>query len=215
MSRPILTFPPTFLKYTQVDWDIDWREQASGNSVAGRRNINLNRLPRWVGKSTLQLFKDQIAQWRAIRLAARGMTGIFRIRMADYINQKLEPGDAVPFSDGAIFDDGTGFEAEYTVRCDAGAAAGATEIEVNLSTANDVLQVGQFLSHDDWPFAVVAIEDNVLRIEMPLRRAIPAGDLINLRGTGLFEMVAPMTGNPAYDNTLTSRPTFESQEWLR
>lgn len=215
MRRPIITMPPTFLRYSAVDWDIDWREQSSGTSVAGRREINLNRLPRWIGRPTLQLFREDIAQWRAARLAARGMTGIFRLRMVDYINHVPEPGPATPFSDDTTFDDGGGFAAEYTVRCDVGAPAGATEIEVVLSSANDTLQVGQFLSHDDWPFAVVAIEGNILRIEMPLRRAIPPGDLINLRGTGLFEMVTPMTGNPAYDASLASRPTLELQEWLR
>lgn len=215
MTRPIITFSPSFLRYTAVDWDIDWREQASGTSVAGYRNINMNRLPRWVGRPTLELFREQIAQWRAIRLAGRGLTGVFRLRMADYINNTLGVGEALPFSDDALFDGGIGFEPDYAVRCDAGAAAGATEIEVVMSSANDTLQVGQFLSHDDWPFIVVAIEGNTLRIEMPLRQAIPPGELINLRGTGLFEMVTPMTGNPAYDATLASRPTLELQEWLR
>jgi hypothetical protein len=45
--------------------------------------------------------------------------------------------------------------------------------------------------------------------------SVPAGDLINLHGTGLFEMASAMTGNPAYGNTLVSRPTLDLQEWLR
>jgi hypothetical protein len=215
MTRPFITVAPDFLKLTQVDWDIDWREQASGNSVAGRRNINLNRLPRWVGKPTLDLFRDDIAQWRAIRLAARGMTGIFRLRMADFLPTACVSGGGVTFAGGNTFDGGVLFQAEYTVRCDAGAAAGATEIEVVMASANDTIKVGQFLSHNDWPFAVVAIEGSTLRVEMPLRQAIPAGDLINLHGTGLFEMASAMTGNPAYGNTLVSRPTLDLQEWLR
>lgn len=215
MERRLITFAPTFLRLTTVDWDIDWREQSSGTSTSGRRNIDIGRLPRWIGSPKLEFHPDRIAQWRATRWAARGMTGVFRIRMADYINHDPYPTDSIPFSDGSMFTDGSGFLQDYTVRCDVGAAAGATEIVVNMATASETIQVGQILSHNDLPFGVTAIMDDTLHIEMPLRQAIPAGDLIDLRGTGLFEMVDARTGNPAYDASLMARPEFSLQEWLR
>ena len=215
MQRPLITTPPEFLRYVSVDWDIDWREQSAGTTVAGRRNVAINKLPRWVGSPTLEFFRRDIGTWRAQRLAGRGMTGIYRIVMRDSAVYATPCGGEIPFEDGTLFADGTGFESDYAVRCDAGASAGDTEIVVDMDSANGPIDQGQILSHGDWPFCVVAIDGGTLRIEMPLRRAIPAGDLIRLNGRGLFEMVEARTGNPVYNNTLVSRPEVMLQEWLR
>lgn len=215
MQRQIITLPRALMRFPAVDWDIDWREQSHGTTLMGVQSIDLVQLPRWVGTPRMFFDRDTIGLWRAHRLAARGMTGVFRVAMRDPATFDGDPLDAVTFSGDETFSDGTGFAGEYAVRTDTGAPAGATEIEVNLSTANGTIRAGQILSHNDWPFAVVAIDGNRLRVEMPLRRAIPAGDLIQLVGTGLFEMAAPRTGNLAYDARRWVDTEFQLREWLR
>jgi hypothetical protein len=121
----------------------------------------------------------------------------------------------IPFGDGALFDDGSGFADDYAVRCDEGASAGDTVVRVDMATATGPVSQGQILSHNDFPFAVVSVFGDELEIEMPLRRDIPAGDLIQLRGRGLFEMVQPMTGNPGYGPNRVSTAQMQLQEWLR
>ena len=185
MDRPEITVLPQILRYISVDWDVDWREQSAGTTTEGRRNIHIGKLPRWIGTPSLEFFREDIGLWRAARLAGRGMTGVFRMHMRDSAVY-APPCGAATFLDGGLFSDDTGLAPEYSVRCDAGAALGATEIVVNMSTANGDIRIGQIMSYADWPFAVVEIEGDTLRIEPPLRVAIPAGDTIRLDGRGWF-----------------------------
>ncbi len=215
MQRRIITIPPS-QNQTVFDWNIDWREQSSGTSVAGRRNININSFPRWIGNPSFNAYDKGIGAFRAHILRGRGMTGVFRITMLDRQVFCAPKKAAIQFSDGTLFADGTGFADEYTVRCDAGASRGDEVITVNMDTANGPISQGQVLSYDDFPFAVTSIIGSELEIEMPLRSDIPAGALIQLQGRGLFEMVSPMQGNPAYSarQRLTSA-SMQLQEWLR
>lgn len=215
MQRRIITLTPDFPRIAAVNWDIDWREQSTGAAISGRRGISLSSLPRWVGTPSLWFYEEAIGKWRAHRLSARGMTGIFRLPMIDpavYLHPDL---DALPFSDGALFSDGTGFENEQAVLCPNGAAAGASEIVVDMDSTAGTIRQGQIMSHGDWPFAVTSISGNTLTIEMPLRRAIPANSLIKLRGRGLFEMVQARTGATGYDANHVAQTEFQLQEWLR
>lgn len=215
MQRRIITLTPDFPRVSAVNWDIDWREQSTGAAVSGRRGISLSNLPRWVGTPSLWFYQEAIGKWRAHRLSARGMTGIFRLPMIDPAVFHHPDLDALPFSDDALFGDDTGFANELEVRCPDGAAAGATEIVVDLSTTTGTIRQGQIMSHGDWPFCVVSIDGGTLTIEPPLRRAIPAGDLILLRGRGLFEMVQARTGATGYDANHVAQTEFQLQEWLR
>lgn len=215
MQRRIITLTPDFPRVAAVNWDIDWREQSTGAAVSGRRGISMSNLPRWVGTPSLLFYKEAIGKWRAHTLSARGMTGIFRLPMIDpavYLHPDI---DALPFSGGSRFSDGMGFENEQAVLCSSGAAAGATEIVVDMDSTAGTIRQGQIMSHDDWPFAVTWISGNTLTVEMPLRRAIPANSLINLRGRGLFEMVQARTGAMGYDANHAARTDMQLQEWLR
>jgi len=93
------------------------------------------------------------------------------------------------------------------------------EIVVDETDAPAPIKVGQILSHADFPFAVswrMDEGDGLVRlgVEMPLRRAIPAGDPVSLIAFGLFELAgeAPRWG---YDLSRVSRETIALQEWLR
>ena len=214
MDRPIVTLRAGTPMLTNVDWDIDWREQSAGTTVAGRRNIAIGLLPRWVGTPGVFARNELIGVWRAHRLAARGQSGLFRMPLID--PAVFSPEDYVlTFGDGVTFSDGAGFETEWAVRTDTGADRGDTTIRVVLASANGPIKQGQILSYADWPFAVVEINGDELRIEPPLRVDIPAGELIRLDGRGIFEMVNPMEGRLSYDANQWTTGNFQLQEWLR
>lgn len=218
MARPFVTVPRGLFRMQSADWNIDWRAQASGIATSGRRFVDIGRLPRWVGSPSLVLRRAEIGAWRAVMLAARGLTAVLRVPMIDAVIFEPEARAAVPFADGVLFDGGTGWDSRWQIACPAGATAGATEILVDETGAPQPVAVGQILSFEDWPFAVTSrtTEGALFRlsVEMPLRVAIPPGGLIDLEATGLFEMVEP-SGNPAYGLNRIAQTSIPLQEWLR
>lgn len=222
MERRLITLPP--LLATEIDWDIDWREQSSGTTLSGTRKIEITALPRWIGTPKLQLHRGEISIWRAHRWAARGQTGVFRVQMRDGGSLAVPPSGQTGFEGGILFADGTGWAALPQISCPQGAPAGADELIVDETEAPHPVRLGALLSHDDWPFAVTARQDLTegplagltwLAIEMPLRRAIPPGGLIDMAAFGLFELVDPRSGNAAWRATRFSEFDVQLQEVLR
>lgn len=218
MHRPLITLPP--LLASEVDWDIDWREQSSGTTIGGRRKIEIDGFPRWIGTPKLQLHRGEINTWRAHRWAARGQTGIFRVQMTDSASLGFRPGGKLPFEDAVLFDDASGWANLPQLPCVGGAQAGATEIVIYEGLSPQTVRLGALMSHDDWPFAVTwRMAEGAgrvrLGIEMPLRRPIPADDLIDMAAFGLFEMVEPRTGNVPYRSSRFGEAEFQLQEVLR
>lgn len=220
MDRPLITVPRGLFRMTSADWDIDWREQVSGQATSGRRNIVMGKLPRWVGAPSLVFRPELIPQWRAHRWAGRGLTAVFRITMLDVVSFDHPAPAPTPFEDEALFDDNAAWDVAYQLPCVGGAAPGDSEITVDESAAVQPVAVGQILSHGDWPFAVTWREDLGggqvrLGVEMPIRSPIPDGGLIDMEGVGLFEAVNPRAANPGYDIHRVARTEFALQEWLR
>ena len=226
MQRHLVTVPASVFRLSTVDWDIDWRSQMSGEANDGNTQTVFNAFPRWVAEPQLALAGEMLRQWRAIRLRAQGQVGILRIIMTDPVGFDpaavgvdqawLETG--VPFDTDQPFSTGQGFEFDPFVMADAAAPAGAEVIRVLVSDMT-VPAVGQFLSHDDWPFVVTSVTPvsggaYELGVQMPLRRAIPSGAAIQMRATGLFEMVNPRGGNPSYGLDFVSRPSIALREYL-
>ena len=76
------------------------------------------------------------------------------------------------------------------------------------------------MGHGDWPFAVVAVSSVSegiydLRIQMPFRAAITAGDLILHEGVGLFELAEEGGGDLSYEFKHEARPVFRFREVLK
>lgn len=216
MTRRLMDLALHDIYATSVMWDIDWREQSSGATLAGHRNILIGALPRWIANIDGETFRTDIGRLRARTLAGRGMTGIFRVRMCDpavFNGTKA----LTTFSDGATFSDGSRFSEWPFVLCAEAAAVGSTSILLDPRALT--LRVGQIMSYNDWPFAVTSLmpEGGNLRaqVEMPLRTAIPQGAIVQAVGRGLFEMVSPMQGQQSYAQRLVAQPSFRLQEWLR
>lgn len=221
MKRPIITIPPNLLRHLDCNWDIDWRAQSSGESNAGTTQIVNNAFPRWVGSPKIHLHNTAISQWQALRAQAQGRVGIYIVKMFDPIGfgvQNPFP-NGVLHSTGEPFSTGNGYEYDPVCTAEANAAPGSTQIRINVAGIGVAPNIGQIMSHDDWPFVVtwvMQVSANVydLGIQMPLRSRIYAGDLINYRGRGRFEAVEEGMGNAAYEHRKFSRPTLQFREVL-
>lgn len=200
MQRPIVTLPPGFLKFLQVDWDIDWRGQGLGENTSGGSAVVFNRFPRWVGAPSVFLDGAALAQWRGIRAMAQGRVGLYRLPMVDPVGFEAASEDELPFADGTSFASGAGFAAEALGLAALPAEAGAEQIRVEADVAP---RIGQIMSHGFWPFTVTWVQQVSagvfdLGIQMPLRGEMAAGDLIRLEGVGLFEAIEDGMGRVSY-----------------
>ncbi len=221
MERPIITIPHGLLRHLNCDWDIDWRAQSAGESNAGITQIVSNAFPRWVGSPKIHLYNTAISQWQALRAQAQGRRGIYIVQMFDPVGfSAANPfPSGVPFDTGQPFSTGFGFEWDPVCTAEQDASAGATQIRVNTTGEGIAPNIGQIMSHNDWPFRVtwvLEVSTNVydLGIQMPLRSAITAGDIIRYRGRGRFEAVEGGMGNASYEAARFSRPTLQFREVL-
>lgn len=201
MQRAVVTLPAGFLKFLQVDWDIDWRGQGLGENTGGGSTVVFNRFPRWVGAPSVFLEGAALAQWRAIRAAAQGRVGIYRLPMVDPIGSDGVSDADLPFSDGASFASGHGFASEALGFAALAADPGAERIRVE--GAPVAPRAGQIMSHGLWPFVVTWVQEVSagvfdLGIQMPLRGAMAAGDPVRLEGMGLFEAIEDGMGRVSY-----------------
>ncbi|MDJ0631051.1 MAG: hypothetical protein QNJ44_22525 [Rhodobacter sp.] len=226
-KREIITVPWSLFGMTEVDWDIDFREQGALENIAGGTQVVYSAFPRWIGSPSLVLNRAEILAWRAHRWHAGGLRGVFRIFMKDpaAVNLRaiagadayIEPG--VPFSTGAVFATGEGLQYSPTVETVGAAAKGATEMVIDPATAEFPIVPGMIVSHDDWPIGITSVttEGSYQRLTFRpegLRGAIPDQGRISLLPTGLFEASTAGMGNPAYGLDRVSRPRLQLREWI-
>lgn len=219
MTRQMINIPRPLLRTLTFNWDIDWRNQSTPVANDGNNQIVMMKFPRWVGAPSVVLRKQEIAQWRAIRARARGRVNLYRLPMLDQVTEVFSQYacGGVPHSTGQKFSTGQGYLYRPQVVSTLGASAGATSITVTEDSARPLTE-GQFLSYDDWPFKITSItgltSEKTLEIEMPLRKAIPAGARIDLIAYGVFEASDDQMGLPEYDPLRRSTPVLEFREAL-
>ncbi len=217
MQRPIVTLPVDFMKFLQVDWDIDWRGQGLGENTGGGSSTVFNRFPRWTGAPSMFLEGAELAQWRGIRAMAQGRLGIYRLPMVDPIGFGGASSTEQPFANGSSFATGSGFAAEPLCFAALSAERGADQIRV--SGAAVAPRIGQIMSQGHWPFMVTWVSEVAagvfdLGIQMPLRQDVAAGDPIQLEGKGLFEVVEGGAGRSSYGVTRLTQITLNFREVL-
>ncbi len=214
MQRPIVTLPADFLKFLQVDWDIDWRGQGLGETTGGGSSTVFNKFPRWIGSPSILLEGEPLAQWRGIRATAQGRVGIYRLPMVDPVG--FDDGEAFPFFGAAFFAAGQDFADEPLSFAAKAAERGAQQIRVKADLAP---RVGQIMSHEHWPFFVTWVQEISagvfdLGVEMPMRQDVAAGDPIQLQGQGLFEAVEGSMGRVSYGLDRVSQVKLNFREVL-
>lgn len=220
MERRLITIPRSLFSVTVTDWHIDWRGQSvSGGQgdLNGTDQVVFSAAPRFVGSPQIALAGADIRQWRAVMSALRGRTNIFRVPMVDMPEL---PWDRARRAFLASARPGALEPLTYapTVTLVSDAPAGAESIVVDESNAPAPVQVGQFMSHDDWPFVVTSRQESetttTLTVEMPLRKAISAGSLIEMEAFGRFETVDDAPATPEVDTTRTAIVQLNLREYL-
>lgn len=229
MKRDVVTLPPSLLRAVRFVWDIDWRGQSAGASLTGGTTTVFNAAPRWVGQPVFAVNGVAIAQWRAVRAAARGRAHLYRLPLIDPIGARDMVPDlgadaarlGLPLAKGQRLANGAGIAWRPCLRCvGGGAAAGATDMVVDASRAPRPPYVGQILSHDYWPFVVTSVlpgsvaDRYDITLEMPLRGEIPENDAVDLIAHGLFEATDDTSGPADYDRQMRARPQLSLVEAL-
>lgn len=225
MKRQIVTVPRDVLRLTAVTWGIDWRGQGLGSTAGGISTTVFNRFPRWVGAPPLQLDRDSLRAWLAIRDQAQGRANVFRLPMSHPLGfdwagaAGAYAARGVPFDNGQRFSNGYGFAYSPIAIAVGDHAVGATEVTLDTAPTGVGVQVSQILSYDDWPFRVTAVLDVTgshcrVSIQMPLRAAMPDGAFVDMEGHGRFEAIDDQTGPANYGRGHMSRPVLALQEVL-
>lgn len=196
MERAVIDFPGQLFGAITRDWMIDVRGQSGSESVKGNGQVVYGSQPRWVATLDFSLMKrNRVMVWQAIVAKMRGRVNLLRINICD----PFQPTDAevgltvseaalaesgIPHSDDAFFDDDAGYTQSPTLPGVA-AALGATSITLDATPINDALQPGHLFSVSDWLYRVTGISGTeaarVYEFEPPLRRAMVATDVLDLR----------------------------------
>ncbi|MBD0416501.1 hypothetical protein [Oryzicola mucosus] len=226
MQRKIIDLPRMFGPLVS-EWNINPRGRSAGEGVTGSEQVNYGVQPRWEATLNLSGFRPaQVLAWRAIKAQMRGRVNILRVPLCDMhrttwkqlgIAAPLDPG--LPYGDGTLHSDGTGYEPENYFFAPATIEAGAEDVTFNASLFNDALKVGQWFSHNDWPYLVTGIFDEPggltrYTIEPPMRRDIPAGGIVKLAATALMAFSKDDEGRMSLDMGKRGVATLNLVEWV-
>jgi hypothetical protein len=211
MTRPVVTVPDCLLAQVEIAWEIDWRSASGGEFLDGVTRTHFQGFPRWLGRPRVALDAPRLRAWRAIRATARGRWGIYRLPMADPLtfvrtatSARADVLDGMPHADGRRFSSGAGYLVQPYCVAHWGASQGATTLQLDTAPCGGVLPVvGQIMSAGDLPFMVTWVGPAVgtvveVGVEMPLRAAVGLGDVVLMRGHGLFEAADDGMGAPVY-----------------
>lgn len=214
MNREIIDVPMIFNRALNVDWRPDWRGQPPAEGTDGSEQVVYNRFPRFVGSPTIALRPKMISAWRALVLRAEGRVNAYRFRMPTFTDGGVRRDWQRNWS---AFQSGLWQEPRPQIICPDGAAAGASSIIVDERLSPRPIPVGCYLSHDDWPFAVVGRSGSgaatTLQVKM-LRKAIPANASIDLIARGLFLASSDAMGFPDYTAGSIAQTQLDLVEWI-
>lgn len=185
----------------RTDPQLEFNNRSGGVGLDGVEQILSPLSERWRYQAVIPIHRE--AQARAIRSVKsrlKGRLNFLLVRLCDqYRLTKRDLGDLsdnvtpIPFSDGALFSDGSGFapttaNALVTV----GAGENSETLTIRASDMGGAIVSGVFFSvnywlHqiDDW---VVDGSNYVLTISPPLRQLVTAGTLINLDAESLWQL---------------------------
>lgn len=225
MAREILTLPRSLLRSTRINWVLDQRGQDAGPTTNSINQMFFSAFPRFVGTPRLRLRREDVLHWRAVVSMARGRERVLRVPMIDPLGTDWDAmaganaATGVSFAGGALFAGGKGFAYQPFGLAVGAHAMGATQITVDYSPTGVAVKMGQRLSHDDWPFEVVAVlseagTEQVLQVEPALRCAVADGGIVLFEAHGLFELVDPGGASPSYGQDHRATPEVALREVL-
>lgn len=229
MTR-IVSIPSSVMRTLSVDWDIDWGDQFTSATNESSRQVFFSRFPKWVGSPSVSFHHANIGIWQAIKSQAQGRSALYRIRLINPAAYDITEGSGgsfkksgVPFSGGAKFETGKGFELDPLARVSGTVSKGAEQMRIDTTHAGVAPRLGQIMSHgaghNNYPFMVTGVSHvsgNLydIGVQMPLRAALADGDAIRMRGVGLFEAAESFTNNTSYDPTRSAQMTLRFTEFI-
>lgn len=202
----IVAFPAVLQLTDRSDPMLMQNTRSGGVAINGDEQVLSPLSGRWEWRVTFPV--RNAVQVRSLRLFKSRMKGRFnyaRLGLCDRYRITMKAagligGAAVPFSDGATFDDGSIFAAgSLHSPVTVAAAAGAVELRVRASDFGAAMTAGVFFSVNDWLNQIEDLEldgaDYVLQLASPLREAVAEGDEIDLGGTALWALAADEAGD--------------------
>lgn len=200
---------------TAVQWDIDWGGQSAGTDTGGGDQLVVSSFPRFTAELGLRFEREAMGHWRALRARLQGRQNALRVRMIDPVT--MVDLHASIHTDLTAWLAGIYTEPRPQVPSVFNATAGATTLTIDETSAAAPVQVGAHLSYQDWPFIVLGRSgqgaSTVLEVAM-LRRAIPAGGLIDLIPRGVFLMSDPTQSAVGYARQQRMASSLTLTEWI-
>lgn len=233
MARTIIDFPASLVRWRQFALTVNPQTRAGSQSTTGNGQVSFGNQPRWRLDATLLLrTKTDVLAWRSFVSRMRGRLNAIRIPVTDPLRPSLDEigispgsiaeieGDGIPFSDDTLFDDVVGFDYRPAGQVLIAAPKGATEITVDARAFGDCLRIGNFFSIDDWVYQITGYsgtpDKRTYGFEMPLRRAVSVGDVMEVWASGIFVFSDDMAGMaPLSHDTLTVvEVSLSMEEWI-
>jgi hypothetical protein len=229
MAREIIDLPPIF--HPQLsNWIIDVRGKSGSEGVTGTGQTRYGSQPRWMVDLDFNAYQTNLVlSWRAIVARLRGRQNVLRVPINDRHRATLasmgvpvediaQVCTGTPFSDGAFFDDGSGFALNPTIVANASLSAGVKSFTAGTSSTGDKLQAGQWVSYEDWPYLIEANYPAgpglyTYEFEPALRRAVPAGGEFRLHATCLMVVSGDLDGRMSLNYNKLGNVSISLTEW--
>lgn len=181
---------PRLLPYTR----------SGGAAMNGTEQIISPQSSVWKWTAYLPIHNAGTARsWRLTRVLLEGRWNYLRTRVCDRYRMTRRdiganyPGDQVPYSDGALHSDGTGFKlAQPNAPILSHAVRGATSIVISANEIGGALSAGLFFSINDRLYVVTGWEEDgdeyALTFKPPLRAAVEEGDTADFDAKALWQL---------------------------
>jgi hypothetical protein len=200
MQRSIIDLPCGVLGAVVRNWHLDVRGRAASDSVDGSGQVVYGVQPRWMAELTIPVAgRERVLSFRALAAQLRGRVNLLRVCLCDPYAPTIRAmsgtaHDGLPYSDGTLHSDGTGFETVPVIALTAPLAEGVETIAFDATTVAGLVTAGQYVSIDDWLYMIRSLEgegaDSIMTIEPPLRRAALAGDEIRLKAQSIMALTS-------------------------
>lgn len=205
----IVEWPIDALVPKEIGLNLAWNSRDGGAGLNGVTQIVSPLSALWEVSLALGLAGNvRVRAMRAVMAEIKGRYGWvrfpifdpFRVRFADAgWDEPVLPG--IPFSDGSLFSDGTGFRyPDIATTVEAVGELGAEEITLDVGSIDDALGTGQFFSINDYLYMVVrpltiSGSNRVFKIAPPLREDVAVNDEVKIgRPTILCRLVDDRSG---------------------
>jgi hypothetical protein len=210
---------PTILVANAETFRIDARTRSGGETTNGREQVVSSGLGRWIARLTVPLHTPaKIRAARSLLAKLDGRANAVNVGPCDCRNgNRLGLFiDGIPYSDQSLHSDDAGFQqGGVPAKVLTAAAAGATQVEIDIGSTKLPLLEGSFIGLGGYLYVVVGVTDQpdeeaLLDIRPRLRTPLAEGALVKWRharlpmrlqadDSGAFELQLARTGTATFD----------------